>query len=101
MAYLGPSRHYAETDAYKPYKMASVKGLFIEGSYIFVDLNYPSVGVRRTYFSRSKFQNTSSVPEVTLIGYPAVTTQSAQARYGGRALFMTRSRTPMSDPAPS
>lgn len=82
MAYLGPSRNYAETAAYKPNKMARADGLFIEGSYVFVDMNYPSVGVRRTYFSKGTFKSTGSVPEVTLIGYPAVTTQSIDARYG-------------------
>ncbi len=87
MAYLGPSRNYAETAAYKPYKMSRTDGLFIEGSYVFVDMNYPSVGVRRTYFQRSAFESTYDVPEVTLIGYPAVTTQSVNARYGPGAVY--------------
>lgn len=87
MAYLGPSKNYAETGAYKPYKMARVDGLFIEGSYVLVDLNYPSVGVRRTYFTRGKFKNTSDVPEITLIGYPAETMQSVQARYGPGLIY--------------
>jgi hypothetical protein len=87
MAYLGPSRNYAETAAYKPDKMARTDGLFIEGSYVFVDMNYPSVGVRRTYFTRGTFKSTGSVPEVTLIGYPAVTTQSTEARYGPGSIY--------------
>ena len=82
MGYLGPSRNYRETDAYKPYKMARTDGLFIEGNYVFVDMNYPSVGVRRTYFTRGVFKSVSGVPEVTLEAHPAVTTRDVLPRYG-------------------
>ncbi len=87
MAYLGPSRNYAETDSYKPYKFSHTYGLFIEGSYVFVDMNYPSVGVRRTYFTRGAFESTSDVPEITLIGYHAETTESVLPRYGPGAIY--------------
>ena len=87
MGYLGPSRNYAETDAFKPYKMQRTDGLFIEGNYVFVDMNYPTVGVRRVYFTRGVFRSTASVPEVSLIGYPATTTQSVSARYGPGMIY--------------
>ena len=45
-------------------------------------MNYPSVGVRRTYFRRSIFTDTSEIPEITLEGYPAITTKNVEARYG-------------------
>ncbi len=87
MGYLGPSKKYMESAAYKPYKMARAEGLFIEGDYVFVDMYYTSVGVRRTYFTRSTFHSTSNVPQVTLTGYPAVTTQNAEALYGPGAIY--------------
>lgn len=81
-SYAGPSRNYAETGAYKPYKTSRLNGLFKEGTYIFVEINYPSVGLRRLYFNRGAMENTSGVPEVTLVGYPAVTTEAVSAWYG-------------------
>ena len=87
MAYLGPSRYYKETAAYRRNGFTGIYGLFIENSYIFVDMIYPSVGVRRTYFSPNVFQSTAGIPEVSLVGYPAVTTQSADARYGPGSIY--------------
>ena len=75
-------RNYAESGAYKPYKTSRIDGLFIEGGYIFVEISYPSVGLRRLYFSTGKLKGTGSVPSITLDGYPAVTTASVSARYG-------------------
>jgi hypothetical protein len=86
-AHSGPSRNYSEVGAYKPYKISRADGLFIEGGYILVDMNYTTVGVRRVYFTRGTFHSTGSVPEITLTGYPAVTTESVVPRYGPGGLY--------------
>jgi hypothetical protein len=87
MGYLGPSRNYAETDSFKPNGIKRADGLFVEGDFVCVDMNYPSVGVRRVYFYRRVFQSTGSVPETTLVGYPAVTTDSVLPRYGPGSVY--------------
>ncbi len=86
-AHSGPSRNYSEVGAYKPYKISRADGLFIEGSYVLVDMNYTTVGVRRVYFTRGTFHSTGSVPEVSLTGYPAVTTNSVLPRFGPGGLY--------------
>ena len=86
-SYSGPSRNYSQVGAYKPYKISRADGLFIEGSYVLVDMNYTTVGVRRVYFTRGTFHSTSGVPEITLNGYPAVTTESVLPRYGPGGVY--------------
>ncbi len=81
-ARTGPSKNYSEAGAYKTLKMSRTDGLFVEGTYVLVDMNYPTVGVRRVYFPKGTFHNTYTVPETTLAGYPAVTTQAVSPRYG-------------------
>ena len=69
-ARTGPSKNYSEAGAYKTLKMSRTDGLFVEGSYVLVDMNYPTVGVRRVYLPKGAFHNTYTVPETTLPGYP-------------------------------
>lgn len=86
-AYSGPSRNYTEAGSYLTSKITRTDGLLIEGSYVLVEMNYSSVGLRRLYFSRGVFKNSYDVPEVSLIGYPAVTTQSVSAWYGPGPMY--------------
>lgn len=86
-AYSGPSRNYTEAGNFLTWKLTRTDGLLIEGSYVLVEINYTSIGLRRVYFSRGVFKNSYNVPEVSLIGYPAVTTQSVSAWYGPGPMY--------------
>ena len=86
-AYSGPSRNYTEAGSYLTSKITRTDGLLIEGSYVLVEMNYSSVGLRRVYFSRGVFKNSYDVPETALVGYPAVTTKSVSAWYGPGPMY--------------
>lgn len=78
----GPSRSYHGGGAYKTYKISSIKALFIEDGYVYADLDYTSVGRRRLYFSEDIFTSLSGVPDVSLSGYSAKTTEKVTPRFG-------------------
>jgi hypothetical protein len=69
----GPAKTYHGAGAYKTYKMTSTNALFIEGSYMLVDMNYTTVGHRRVYFPVNAFSGTNNVPQVTLNATTAYT----------------------------
>jgi len=78
----GPAKTYHGAGGYKTYKMTSTNALFIEGSYMLVDLDYTTVGRRRVYFPISAFSGTQNVPEVTLSATPAHTTVDLIPTFG-------------------
>ncbi|MCE5343480.1 MAG: hypothetical protein LLF96_07865, partial [Eubacteriales bacterium] len=78
----GPAKTYHGAGAYKTYKMTSTKALFIEGSYMLVDLDYTTVGRRRVYFPVSAFSGTQNVPEASLSGIPAYVTNNLIPTFG-------------------
>lgn len=80
---LGPSRDYCGGGAYKPYKITSLYALFSENGYVFVDMDYSTVGHRRLYFPVSEVSCLdSSMPAMQWKGYPAVTTEDTTPRFG-------------------
>ena len=85
--FSGPSRNYTEAGNYLVSKITRTDGLLCEGSYVLVEMNYTTVGLRRVYFSRGTFTNSYVAPEVSLLGYPAVTTQSVSAWYGPGPMY--------------
>lgn len=78
----GPAKTYHGAGGYKTYKMTSTDALFIEGSYMLVDLDYTTVGRRRVYFPVSAFSGTQNVPEVSLSGIAACTTSDLIPTFG-------------------
>ena len=78
----GPAKTYHGAGAYKTYKMISTDALFMEGSYVFVDLDYQTVGRRIVYFPISAFNSFNGVPEVSLTSVAAHTTAALTATYG-------------------
>lgn len=78
----GPAKSYHGAGGYKSYKVSSIKAFFIEDGYVYADLNYTTVGRRRLYFPESVFRKIGSVPEVTLRGYSARTTEKLIPRFG-------------------
>lgn len=78
----GPAKTYHGAGGYKPYKVTSASALFIEGSYMLVDLDYTTVGKRVVYFLTSAFKGTGSVPTVTLTAYPAYTLSALTPTFG-------------------
>jgi hypothetical protein len=87
MTFSGPSRNYTEAGSYLTSKITRTDGLLVEGSYVLVEMNYTTVGLRRVYFSRGVFKNSYDVPEVALLGHPAVTTKSVSAWYGPGPMY--------------
>ncbi len=87
MTFSGPSKNYTEAGSYLTSKITRTDGLLVEGSYVLVEMNYTTVGLRRVYFSRGVFKNSYDVPEVSLRGYPAVTTKSVSAWYGPGPMY--------------
>ena len=81
-SYCGPANTYHGAGAYKTYKMTRIQGVFIEGDYILVDMDYTTVGKRRVYFKSSAFANTTHVPHAEITGYGAVTTSDVIPRFG-------------------
>lgn len=78
----GPAKTYHGAGGYKTYKMTSTNALFIEGSYMLVDLDYTTVGRRRVYFPISAFSDTQNVPQVSLSATPAYTTADLIPTFG-------------------
>ena len=81
-SYSGPSKNYSEAGSFVPVNMSRTDGLFKEDRYILVDMNYSTIGLRRVYFRCGIFRSTYDVPEATLTGYPALTTEPVTAWYG-------------------
>jgi hypothetical protein len=82
IAWCGPGKNYREAGGFKTNKLSSVSGVFIEGDYVLVDVDYAGVGKRCVYFRKNAFKNTSVVPPRDLIGYGAVTVMDTMLRYG-------------------
>lgn len=78
----GPSGDYIGVGAYKPYKMSSTTAWFMEGSYVLTEIDYPSVGHRCVYFSKSYFTSVRSVEEVSLSGVSARMNTTVTPHYG-------------------
>lgn len=78
----GPSKNYHGAGAYKPYKVTASSALFIEGSYMLVDLQYTTVGHRRVYFQTSAFSGTRSVPIAELTSFGAYTAAAVTPVFG-------------------
>ncbi len=78
----GPSRNYHGAGGYLPYKVIATNALFIEGSYMLVDLQYLTVEPRRVYFKTSAFSGTSNVPAVELTAYAARTIAEVTPVFG-------------------
>lgn len=79
---VGPTGKYAGGGAYKTYKIEYCDALFIEGNYVYVELSYTTVGVRRLYFQRSIFEELYDVPQETLTGVDATLLSDTTARFG-------------------
>lgn len=80
---LGPSKDYCGGGAYKPYKITSLYALFSENGYVFVDMDYSTVGHRRLYFPTNKVhQLDSSMPSKHWKGYSATTTADITPSFG-------------------
>jgi hypothetical protein len=82
IAWCGPGKNYREAGGFKTNKLSRVSGVFIEGDYVLVDVDYAGVGKRWVYFRKNTFRNTSVVPPRALIGYGAVTVMDTMLRYG-------------------
>ncbi|MDD3214395.1 MAG: hypothetical protein PHY64_12010 [Eubacteriales bacterium] len=78
----GPAKTYHGAGAYKTYKMTGTEALFIEGSYVLVDLDYTTVGKRIVYFPTSAFYSMRNVPSVTLQSVDAYTTSALTPTFG-------------------
>lgn len=78
----GPANTYHGAGAYKTYKVTSAEALFIEGSYVLVDLDYLTVGKRVIYFPTNAFYNMNGVPKVTLTSAGAYTTAGLIPQFG-------------------
>lgn len=78
----GPAKTYHGAGAYKTYKMTSTEALFIEGSYVLVDLDYTTVGKRIVYFPTSAFYSMRNVPSVSLQSVAAYTTSALTPTFG-------------------
>ena len=78
----GPGTAYHGAGAYKPYKVTSAKALFKEGTFVYVDMYYTTVGHRCVYFFASSVTNPLSVPEVSLTGTAGRTWSALTPRFG-------------------
>ncbi|MBE5780135.1 MAG: hypothetical protein E7331_12520 [Clostridiales bacterium] len=78
----GPSGTYAGAGAYLDYKITRCYAFFTEGNYVYAELYYETVPVRRLYLPRKYFTHLYSIPSVTLTGYSAVLTNGVTARFG-------------------
>lgn len=80
---LGPARNYCGGGGYKPYKVTSLYAMFTENGYVFVDMDYSTVGHRRLYFPMSEVSYlSSSTPTTHLKGHAAVTTEDITPSFG-------------------
>ena len=88
-SYTGPATSYPGGGAYKTGadKVTSCYALYTEGDMLFVELNYPSVGLRRLYFKDSCFENISNIPYDSHYAYPAKIKASSTARFGPGAHY--------------
>ncbi len=81
-SYLGPNGSYGKGGGYKTwYDGTKIKAFFKEGSYVYVDLSYPTVGRRCLYFLATVLTS-SNVDEVKLRAYSAKTASSVVPLYG-------------------
>jgi hypothetical protein len=78
----GPAKTYHGAGAYKTYKMLSTDALFVEGNYVFVDMDYLTVGMRIVYFPVNAFYSFNNVPEVSLTSVSAYTTATLTPTFG-------------------
>ena len=78
---FGPDASYPDAGAYKPYKVTKAMALFREGDYVYVDMDYRTVGKRCLYF-RDYALTDADVEQITLESYPAHTTTEVQPRFG-------------------
>jgi len=78
----GPAKTYHGAGAYKTYKMISTEALFVEGSYVLVDLDYQTVGKRIVYFPASAFRSVRGVPEASLSSVSAYAAESLIPTFG-------------------
>lgn len=83
-SYTGPTTSYPGGGAYKTgaNKVTSCKALYTEGDMVYVELDYPSVGVRRLYFKSSCFTNVSNIPYDSHYAYAATIKASSTPRFG-------------------
>ena len=83
-SYTGPTTSYPGGGAYKTgaNKVTSCKALYTEGDMIYVELNYPSVGLRRLYFKNSCFQNVNNIPYDSHYAHAAKIKASSTPRFG-------------------
>lgn len=80
-SYFGPGKSYPDAGAYKPYKVTSMKALFREGDFVYVDMSYRTVGRRCLYFRANALTN-DDVDERDLVSCSARTTKELQPRFG-------------------
>ena len=80
-SYFGPGKSYPDAGSYKPYKVTSMKALFREGDFVYVDMNYRTVGKRCLYFKANALTN-DDVDELDMEAYSARTTKELQPRFG-------------------
>lgn len=79
---VGPTGKYPGGGAYKTYKIEYCDALFIEGNYVYVELSYTTVGIRRLYLQTKIFENLSDVPRENLTGIDATLLTGTTARFG-------------------
>ncbi len=82
VAYCGPGKDYREAGTYKTAKMSQIKGVFIEGDWMLVDVNYPGVGRRQIYFRTNAFKSPGNVPQWAFTGFAASLTAETAPRMG-------------------
>ena len=85
----GPAKTYHGAGSYKTYKITSSNALFREGSFLLVDLDYTTVGLRRVYMPTNAFKDGDKVPEVTLTSTPAYTLNALTPTFGPGTAYDT------------
>ncbi len=88
-AYYGPGKSYREAGTFKTAKMTRVKGAYIDGDYILVDIDYPGIGMRQVYFRKSAFKSVGNVPQRAFNGFAASLTADAAPRLGPGLTYVT------------
>jgi hypothetical protein len=77
----GPGKAYVGVGAYKIKKAKTMKLLFREGGYAYIDMQYPSVGHRCLYVLAGTLSRNSAA-QMDLPGIPAETSGTVVPRFG-------------------
>ena len=80
-AFHGPNKSYSGAGAYKIKKIVALKVLFSEGGFVYVDVQYKTVGRRCVYFQKGELK-VKDAQELNLTPHPATTTGSVEPQLG-------------------